>query len=126
MAKKIDVIDIDTLKEGFTWLILKRIDPTQNVFRYYAIGWQETLFGWAVLRVYGRLGADKRILDPLYFDSLEDAWPTIRQIIKKRLRNGYVLAQELTEAESMLCLSFRWPPSPVVPMAQLVLFDDES
>ncbi|MCB0105769.1 MAG: WGR domain-containing protein [Caldilineaceae bacterium] len=117
-------MDINTLKDNFTWLVLKRIDPVANARRYYAIGWQETLLGWAVVRVYGRMGGSRRTIDPEPFASLDDAWPTIRRLIKTRLRHGYVIAQDLTDVQPVLSVSFRWPPSPVVGMEQVVMFEE--
>ena len=121
----LNFIDIDALKDNFTWLVLKRIDLDANARRYYAIGWQETLLGWAVVRLYGRMGGPRRTIDPQPFDSLDEAWPTIRKLIKTRLNHGYVIAQELTDVQPVLSISFRWPPSPMLEMEQLALFEEE-
>lgn len=67
----------------------ERIDPARNEARFYYLGWQPALFdGNAVIRVWGRKGGYQRLL-VTPFPSLEQAWPTIRSIIKTRLRRGY-------------------------------------
>lgn len=90
-------IEIDAYKEGFTWLVLQRIDPNHNAYRYYAIGWQETILGWAVVRFYGRLGNTKRTLPPLLFGSLDEAWPVIRSLLRKRLKRGYQVVIDMAD-----------------------------
>jgi predicted DNA-binding WGR domain protein len=52
-----------------------------------------TLFGQAVVRVYGRKGGAQQTVTPLPFDSLEEAWPAIRKHIRARLRHGYRIVQ---------------------------------
>jgi len=84
--------DLDNLREGFTHVVFHRIHPEKNEARFYYLAWQPALFdGWAIVRIYGRCGAWHRLLPPLHFPSLEEAWPTIRAIIRRRLGHGYEL-----------------------------------
>jgi len=85
-------VDVETLREGFTHAVFERVRPERNEARFYYLAWQRTLFdGCAVVRVHGRKGSWQRFLPPLPFDSLEEAWPTIRAVAKRRLRRGYRL-----------------------------------
>lgn len=84
-------LDIEVLRTDFTSLYLKRIEPAHNVRRFYYIGWHEMLYGMAVIRIYGRIGGHQRMMAPIIFDSLDEAWPLIRQTIRTRLRHGYVV-----------------------------------
>ena len=87
-------IDVEALKPGFRCLYLQRVNPEKNEARFYLLSWAPTLFGWGLLRTYGRIGHWQRAMPPLPFDSPDDAWPAIRAIIKRRLRHGYrVVAQ---------------------------------
>jgi predicted DNA-binding WGR domain protein len=88
-------IDVEALKPGFRCLYLQRVSQEKNQARFYLLSWQPTLFGWAVVRSYGRIGCWQRAMPPLSFDSLEQAWPLLRTIIKRRLRHGYQV-MELT------------------------------
>lgn len=73
----------------FRYVLLERVDPARNEARFYYLAWLPTLLGWAVIRVWGRKGGAQRVATPQPFDSLEEAWPTIRRHIKARLRHGY-------------------------------------
>ena len=91
-------IDVEALRPGpgVPWALhLERVNPEKNQARFYLLSWQPTLFGWAVVRSYGRIGCWQRAMPPLSFDSLEQAWPLLRTIIKRRLRHGYQV-MELT------------------------------
>ena len=79
MALKVDVLcDVDTLKPNFTYLMLHKLDPATNARRFYYLAWQPTTLGWAVVRAYGRIGVRCRLLAPLPFASLDDAWPLMK------------------------------------------------
>ena len=125
MTKQFDFIDIDSLSSNFSYLVLERRDDATNAKRYYAIGWQETLYGMAIVRVCGRLGHSKRRLSPIYHDSLDEAWPDIKRLIERRFKRGYVVVSDVSELEPVLRVSFCWPPSPVVPMEQLELIEEK-
>jgi predicted DNA-binding WGR domain protein len=75
-------------------LHLERVNLQKNEARLYLLSWQPTLFGWAVVPSYGRIGHWQRVMPPLSFDSPGDAWPVIRAIM--RLRHGYQV-MELTQ-----------------------------
>lgn len=75
---------------NFHYVLLEKMQPQPNQERFYLVGWQPTLFdGGAVVRLYGRKSGFQRTITPRPFESLTDAWPFIRQIIKTRLRHGY-------------------------------------
>lgn len=74
----------------FRFILFERHSPTENVARFYWLGWQPSLIDdGAVVRLYGRKGGHQRMLTPQPFSSLEDAWPLIRATVKTRLRHGY-------------------------------------
>ena len=126
MPNQLDFLDIDALKDGFTWLCFERIIPEKNEHRYYAIGWQPTLYhDGAIVRISGRLGVTKRVMAPMPFDSLDEAWPTIAKLIERRLKRGYQVVEDLSEIEPVIRVAFQWLPSPIVPMEQLRLDEVE-
>ena len=67
-------------------LDLEPVNLQKNQARFYLLSWQPTLFGWAVVRSYGRIGCWHRAMPPLPFDSLEQAWPLLRTIMRLRSR----------------------------------------
>ena len=84
--------DVDALRPGFTYLLFERVNPEENEFRFYYLAWQPTLFAsGSVVRIYGRKGGHQRALVPVPFPSLDDAWPLLRSLIRRRLRRGYRL-----------------------------------
>jgi len=87
-------MDLDVLRSGFSYIRFERIDAEKNEQRYYYLGWEETLFDkGAVVRRYGRLNGQAHVLAPEPFPTLDEAWPYIRSIIRRRLRNGYKIVQ---------------------------------
>lgn len=84
-------LNIEALRASFTHIEFLKIDRDTNAHRWYRLSWEKTTVGWAVVRMHGRMGSPKRTLQPLPFNSLDEAWPTIRALIRKRLRNGYVM-----------------------------------
>lgn len=124
MNNIVDLLDIDSLRPHFRHIYLTRIDVRTNARRWYYIGWQETLFGKAVVRAYGRLGSDRRrVLAPVTFDCLDDAWPLIRKTLRIRLRHGYVIVDDgaaLTDAAPVIRMTFNGKGTrPVVALAQM-------
>lgn len=80
---------------GFSFALFDRVDPVKNEDRFYYISYQATLFEpAAVLVIYGRKGVNQRLL-VTPFASLEDAWPKIRQAIRRRLNHGYRVVEPL-------------------------------
>ena len=49
-------IDVEALKPGFRCLYLQRVSQEKNQARLYLLSWAPTLFGWGLLRTYGRIG----------------------------------------------------------------------
>ncbi len=88
--------DWETPPEDFDYLLFERVNRAENVARYYLLAWQPTLFDkGAVIRVYGRKSGFQRALVPQSFDSLDEAWPLLRAVIKTPLIHGYrVVAPE--------------------------------
>jgi len=83
-------MDIDTLKPSFVYIQFERINREKNERRYYYLGWEQTILDkGAVVRRYGRKGGQQRTMAPASYPSLGAAWPNIRAIIRRRLRNGY-------------------------------------
>ena len=120
MTNHIDRLDIDSLRPHFRHVYLARIDAEANARRWYDIGGQETRFGKAVVRADGRLGrARRRVLTPVAFDSLDDAWPLLRT----RLRHGYVIVNGV-DAAPVIRITFNGEGTrPVVALASMSLAD---
>jgi predicted DNA-binding WGR domain protein len=69
------------------------IDQSRNRYRFYTLVWQPSLFGGgALIRLWGRLGRRGRSLMTFYADR-ETARPLIQQLVRRRLRHGYHLAE---------------------------------
>lgn len=81
--------------DDFKYILFERIEPGQNVFRFYYLAWQQPalLDTGAVVRVYGRKHRAQQQVSPIHFTSLEAAWPLIRSLIKTHLRHGYRITQ---------------------------------
>lgn len=87
-----EAIDVEALREGFTFAYFERVDPERNARRYYYLAWQESALGeWCVVRIRGRLGGQEQRLPLQPFPDLAAAWPMIRATIRRRLRHGYRL-----------------------------------
>lgn len=81
---------MEALRAGFTSLSFELVNPARNEGRFYYLAWQPTLLDdGAVVRIYGRKGGRRRVMAPAPFPSLDEAWPMIRAIIRRRLRRGY-------------------------------------
>ncbi len=70
---------------------LRRIDPEDNVWRFYALTIEHTLFGeWAVILSWGRIGTTgHRRLDIV--SGPGEALDVIGRIRNAKIRRGYVL-----------------------------------
>lgn len=87
-------MDIDLLQPGFTYLLLERVNPEKNENRFYYLAWQPSLFAdGAVIRTYGRKDGPSRTLTPIPFASLDEAWPVIRAILRRRIRHSYRIVE---------------------------------
>jgi predicted DNA-binding WGR domain protein len=90
MSKTNSIDQWETPPEQFQAIGFERVNPERNEQRYYYISWQPTLIDdGAVVRIYGRKGGGQQVPTPTPFNSLAEAWPTIRKHIHTRLRHGY-------------------------------------
>ena len=70
-------------------LALRRIDPEQNLSRFYTLVIERDLFGQVVLvRSWGRIGARGREIVEPYLDELE-AGSALGRIAARKRRRGY-------------------------------------
>ncbi|MEO9340350.1 WGR domain-containing protein [Mesorhizobium sp. SB112] len=68
---------------------LRRIDPTQNMRRFYTLAIQPTLFGGAsVIRNWGRIGTNGQSIMET-FDEVEEAGTTMAKLERSKRRRGY-------------------------------------
>lgn len=68
---------------------LRRIDPSQNMRRFYVLAIQPTLFGGAsVIRNWGRIGTNGQLKIET-FDSNYDAETAAMRLQKAKRRRGY-------------------------------------
>jgi predicted DNA-binding WGR domain protein len=68
---------------------LRRIDPSQNMRRFYALAIQPTLFGGAsVVRNWGRIGTHSQSMTET-FDNTADAVLASRRLERMKRRRGY-------------------------------------
>jgi predicted DNA-binding WGR domain protein len=84
----------DTPPADFRFILFERVRPEQNESRFYYLAYLPTLLDdGAVIRLFGRKGSTQRAVTPQPFESLEEAWPLLRQIIRTRLNHGYRIVQ---------------------------------
>jgi predicted DNA-binding WGR domain protein len=70
-------------------LHLRRIDPTQNMRRFYVLSLQPTLFGGAsVIRNWGRIGTVGQSMMQT-FDQIQDASNALDRLERSKRRKGY-------------------------------------
>ncbi|MES4992549.1 WGR domain-containing protein [Phyllobacterium sp. 22229] len=68
---------------------MRRIDPTQNMRRYYSLAIQPTLFGGAsVIRNWGRIGTNGQSMMET-FDKAEDAVMAMARLERVKRGRGY-------------------------------------
>ena len=68
---------------------LARVDPRQNMARFYGIAIQPTLFGEvSVVRCWGRIGTRGRIMSVTYSDA-DEASKACNKLEQKKRRRGY-------------------------------------
>ncbi len=68
---------------------LRRIDPTQNMRRFYTIAIQPTLFGGAsVIRNWGRIGTNGQSMMET-FDQCDEAVMASVKLERSKRRRGY-------------------------------------
>jgi len=68
---------------------LRRIDPTKNMSRFYAVAIERTLFGeWAVVRRWGRIGSRGRSMET-WFSEPSPALTCADRLQAAKRRRGY-------------------------------------
>lgn len=68
---------------------LYRIDPSQNMSRYYTLSVQPNLFGgFSLLRNWGRIGTGGQMRVDL-FEHLEGAVEMFEQLVRQKRKRGY-------------------------------------
>ncbi|MFJ1311787.1 WGR domain-containing protein [Agrobacterium sp. P15N1-A] len=71
---------------------LRRIDPTQNMRRFYVLAVQPTLFGGAsIIRNWGRIGTKGQSMMET-FDAQEEATNALARLARAKRRRGYLNA----------------------------------
>ncbi len=69
---------------------LRRVDPKQNMYRFYTMSIQPTLFGdWALVRNWGRIGSPGSMRIELH-GNVREAINEVSLINRSKLRRGYV------------------------------------
>ena len=70
-------------------ILLERIDPAQNMARYYVLSVEPTLFGdSALVREWGRIGSSGQRRSELFPQS-NDAHLALDAWLKRKRRRGY-------------------------------------
>ena len=78
-----------------TAVVLRRIDDTRHMRRFYRLDVQPDLFGGVLLvKEWGRIGARGRIVDESY-DSGALATAAMQRQAERKRRKGYVLQERL-------------------------------
>lgn len=73
---------------------LRRVDPAQNVARFYVLTVQPDLFGgWTLVREWGRIGRAGTVRQVPY-PTLDAAAAAATRLWKTKLRKGYGDASE--------------------------------
>lgn len=85
----------------FCYILFERVDVEENAARFYYLAFLPTLLHpRAVVRMYGRKGETQHLITPQPFESIDEAWPLMRSIIKARLRHGYRVVLPVTYRDS--------------------------
>ncbi len=70
-------------------IVLTKIDPAQNMARFYTLHVQPTLFGeFALVKEWGRIGGGSRQRSE-FFGSEAEAQEALDHELKRRQRRGY-------------------------------------
>jgi predicted DNA-binding WGR domain protein len=78
------------IEDRSTPTLLRRIDPSRNMARFYALSIEPSLFGAAALvREWGRIGSRGRRRIEL-FGRREEAEAALNRIESRKRRRGYV------------------------------------
>ncbi len=74
---------------------LRRIDPSQNMRRYYSLAVQPTLFGGAsLIRDWGRIGTKGQTMMET-FDQPDEATQAFERLARVKCRRGYCSADAM-------------------------------
>ncbi len=68
---------------------LEKHDPEQNMRRFYAISVQPSLFGWSVVRRWGRIGSYKGRQQINLYDDFASARIEFQKKEREKLQRGY-------------------------------------
>ena len=69
---------------------MRRINPEKNMYRFYHLHIERTLFGdWCLIRQWGRIGANGQIMR-LWFDNVSDALTALQDLATAKGRRGYI------------------------------------
>ncbi len=69
-----------------------RIDPEQNVRRWYTIYCGPTLFGdWGIVRSWGRIGSNQSQRLIQQFPTADEARAEVESQTQRRLKRGYTI-----------------------------------
>jgi len=81
---------------------LTRIDPAQNMARFYALAVQPTLFGeWALVREWGRIGQGGHI-ESAAFQTQGEADLALAREFRRKVRDGYGVLKNAKEANVVI------------------------
>jgi predicted DNA-binding WGR domain protein len=76
-------------------VFLTRLDPTQNMARFYTISMLPTLFGEvALVRNWGRIGTRGQVMTQT-FENADDADAALVQLEEHKRRRGYATSGPL-------------------------------
>ena len=79
-----------TAARDLRMIILHRVDPERNLYRWYSVHVQPTLLDpWAVVCAWGSLKSDYRRQRAIPCESQEDAERLALQIIARKQKRGY-------------------------------------
>jgi len=71
-------------------MLFRRIDPARNMYRWYNLSVQPTLFdSCAVICAWGRMRSSYQRMRILPVSSAEEAEKIFGRLVAKRLRRGY-------------------------------------
>ena len=97
MDEILGLIEANEAPASFRYALFERVNPARNERRFYYVSWQATLFNeGAVVRLWGRKGETQREL-ATPFPTLDEAWPLLRRVLRRRLRRGYRVVEAAAE-----------------------------
>lgn len=72
------------------YLCLEKIDSARNLWRWYTLSVQPTLFGeWAFIREWGRIGNDGGQSETAFYGTESDALDACNALKALKIRRGY-------------------------------------